>query len=152
MNFDLWHEEDIARRDDLGFERVREAKRAIDRFNQARNDAIESMDAWFAGQLPPASASAPLHSETPGMILDRLSILSLKIHHMRIEANRESAAGEQRRLCGEKCRILEEQLDDLKTCLDLLLQELQMGRRRFKQYRQFKMYNDLALNPQLYKR
>ncbi|HXE42037.1 MAG TPA: DUF4254 domain-containing protein, partial [Candidatus Baltobacteraceae bacterium] len=91
MNFDLWHAEDIARRDDLGLESIRDAKRTIDRCNQSRNDAIEQMDVWLMQQLPPANPASPLHSETPSMILDRLSILSLKIYHMKIEANRESA-------------------------------------------------------------
>lgn len=150
MNFDLWHEEDMARRDDLGAERVRQAKRAIDRFNQARNDAIERLDAWFLGQLPPARPDNPLHSETPGMIVDRLSILNLKIYHMRIEATRESATEEHRRTCAEKCAVLEEQLGDLKSCLEELLAQLQSGARRFKVYRQLKMYNDASLNPQLY--
>src|SRR5450631_98890 len=86
MNFDLWHEEDMARRDDLGPERVREAKRTIDQCNQSRNDAIEQMDIWLLSQLPPAKPASPQHSETPGMIMDRLSILSLKLYHMGIEA------------------------------------------------------------------
>lgn len=150
MNFDLWHEEDMARRDDLGAERVRQAKRAIDRFNQARNDAIEQLDAWFLSQLPPARPDSPLHSETPGMIVDRLSILNLKIYHMRIEATRESATEEHRRACTEKCAVLGEQLGDLKSCLEELLAQLQSGARRFKVYRQLKMYNDASLNPQLY--
>jgi hypothetical protein len=152
MNFDLWHEEDMARRDDLGPERVYQAKRAIDRCNQARNDAIERIDDWFLGQLPPAGARAPLHSETPGMMMDRLSILALKLYHMRLEAERESATGEHRRLCAEKCRVLEEQLGDLKECLQNLAEDCLKGTRRFKLYRQFKMYNDKSLNPQLYAR
>jgi hypothetical protein len=150
MNFDLWHEEDIARRDDLGSDRVRQAKRAIDRLNQARNDAIERLDAWLLNQLPAARSESPLHSETPGMIIDRLSILALKVYHMRIEATRESAPEEHRRKCSEKCTVLEEQLVELKTCLRELLEQLKSGTRRFKIYRQFKMYNEPTLNPQLY--
>jgi hypothetical protein len=150
MNFDLWHEEDVARRDDLGAERVRQAKRAIDRFNQARNDAIERLDAWFLSQWPPARLTGPLHSETPGMMIDRLSILALKLYHMRIEAARESATEEHRRKCSDKCAVLDEQLGDLKTCLQELLEQLPAGTRRFKIYRQLKMYNDASLNPQLY--
>ncbi len=150
MNFDLWHEEDMARRDDLGAERVRQAKRLIDRCNQARNDAIEELDVWLQGQLPAASEDRPQHSETPGMIIDRLSILSLKLYHMRIEAGRDSAAEAHRRKCRERCGILETQLADLKACLASLLDELVRGARRFKLYRQLKMYNDAALNPQLY--
>ncbi len=150
MNFALWHEEDEARRDDLGDEHVRQAKRNIDRCNQARNDAIEQVDNWLLSRLPAAPPDRPQHSETPGMIIDRLSILSLKIYHMRIEAARASATEEHRRKCGEKCTVLEEQLGDLKRCLGELLAQLQSGERRFKIYRQLKMYNDASLNPQLY--
>jgi hypothetical protein len=77
-NFQLWHEEDIARRDDLGSERIHEAKRAIDRFNQERNNFIEEMDKAIIAALKPAESGVPRNSETPGMIIDRLSILSLK--------------------------------------------------------------------------
>lgn len=152
MNFDLWHAEDVARRDDLGPESMRDAKCTIDRCNQSRNDAIEQMDVWLLQQLPPANPGSPLHSETPGMILDRLSILSLKLYHMRIEARRESAEEAHRRKCEEKCKMLEEQFGDLKNCLKQLMAELKSGTRRFKLYRQFKMYNDASLNPQLYGR
>jgi hypothetical protein len=150
MNFVLWNEEDVARRDDLGSRRIHEAKRAIDRFNQARNDAIERLDEWFLGQLPPGKFPGPLHSETPGMIIDRLSIMALNIYHMRIEAARESATDGHRRECSEKLARMEEQRDDLKNCLAELLSQMQAGTRRFKMYRQMKMYNDASLNPQLY--
>lgn len=149
MNFDLWHEEDVARRDDLGPERVREAKRSIDRFNQSRNDAIERLDDWFLKQIA-VRPDGPLNSETPGMMVDRLSILALKLYHMRLEASRSSATEEHRRKCSDKAAVLEEQLGDLKKCLQELLDQLQAGVRRFKIYRQFKMYNDASLNPQLY--
>ena len=152
MNFDLWHEEDVARREDLSLERMRDAKRTIDRCNQARNDAVEQMDAWFLGQLPPANPDSPLHSETPGMIIDRLSILSLKVYHMRLEAGRESATAAHRRTCADRCAILAEQLRDLEECFQELLAVLERGTRRFKLYRQLKMYNDASLNPQLYSR
>lgn len=149
MNFSLWHEEDVARRDDLGVERVREAKRNIDRFNQKRNDAIERLDDWFIRQIT-MRPDGPQHSETPGMMADRLSILALKFYHMKLEAMRESAPEEQRRKCADKCHVLDEQRRDLARCLQELLGQLQAGTRRFKIYRQFKMYNDATLNPQLY--
>jgi hypothetical protein len=152
MNFDLWHAEDAARRDDQGPASVRDAKRTIDRCNQSRNDAIEQFDVWLLGQLPPARAEAPFHSETPGMIVDRLSIMALKIYHMRIEAARNSATDEHRRKCAGKCAVLEEQHADLKRCLQSLLAELESGTRQCKLYRQFKMYNDATLNPQLYQK
>ncbi len=151
MNFDLWHEEDIARRDDLGAERVRQAKRQIDRCNQARNDAMEQIDLWIQAQLSPAPREGVLHSETPGMIIDRLSILALKRYHMAEQADRISASPEHRQRCGLKLQVIEEQLSDLGQCLDWLLQQLSLGHRRFKLYKQFKMYNDPSLNPQLYR-
>lgn len=150
MNFDLWHEEDVARRDDLPPDRIRAAKRAIDRFNQARNDAVEKLDVWFLRDLPAVGSDIPLHSETPGMIVDRLSILALKLYHMEIEAMRETAPAEQREKCLTKSVLLAEQRTDLTACLRQLLLDLQAGRRQFRLYRQFKMYNDPALNPQLY--
>lgn len=150
MNFDLWQEEDIARREDLSLDQMRDAKRAIDHCNQARNDAVEQMDVWLLGQLPPANPDSPLHSETPGMIIDRLSILSLKVYHMRLEAGWESATEEHRRKCADRCAILEEQLRDQGECFQVLLAGMERGTRRFKLYRQLKMYNDASLNPQLY--
>jgi len=152
MNFDLWHAEDVARRDDLGPASVRDAKRTIDHCNQARNDAIEQFDVWFLGRLSPVHHDAPLHSETPGMIIDRLSIMALKIFHMKIEAVRGSATDEHRHKCSAKGKLLEEQHGDLKNCLQILLAELQSGARQCKFYRQFKMYNDASLNPQLYQK
>lgn len=151
MNFDLWHEEDVARRDDLPAERIRDAKRAIDRFNQRRNDAAERIDAWILGTIANPNPGSPLHSETAGMIVDRLSILSLKIYHMEIEAVRESAEPLHRERCRAKASILATQRSDLTTCLDALLADLRAGRRQFRLYRQFKMYNDPNMNPQLYK-
>jgi hypothetical protein len=150
MNFDLWHEEDIARRDDLGSDRIREAKRVIDRCNQTRNDAVEQIDVWLLSQLPPANLASPQHSETPGMIIDRLSILSLKLYHMRIEAARETVSEEHRTKCRNKALILEEQTRDLEKSMADLLAAFGNGSRHFKLYRQFKMYNDASLNPQLY--
>src|SRR6187431_656637 len=82
-NFALWHEEDVARRDDLGSERVHQAKRAIDGYNQERNNFIEEMDKALVAALEPAETGLPRNSETPGMIIDRLSILALKEYHMR---------------------------------------------------------------------
>ncbi|MEI7807926.1 MAG: DUF4254 domain-containing protein [Verrucomicrobiota bacterium] len=152
MNFDLWHAEDEARRDDLGPANVCAAKRIIDRCNQSRNDAIEQFDLWLLGKLPPIRENAALHSETAGMIVDRLSIMALKIYHMRIEATRESADEAHRRKCAQKCVVLEEQHHDLKRCLQSLVDEMLAGTRQCKLYRQFKMYNDASLNPQLYQK
>lgn len=154
FNFRLWHEEDIARRDDIPLERIREAKRNIDRFNQARNNAMEQMDDWILSALKQAGVVAPtegaLHSETPGMMIDRLSIMALKEYHMAEQVARADATEEHRAKCAARVIVLQEQQRDLTEALRVLLVELAAGRRRFKVYRQFKMYNDPTLNPQLY--
>ncbi len=149
-NFQLWHEEDIARRDDLGSERVHQAKRAIDRFNQQRNNFIEEMDKVLVAALQPKEAGVPRNSETPGMMIDRLSILSLKEFHMNEEAVREDASENHRATCGEKLARIIRQRADLTQCLGDLLTEVASGTKTFAVYYQFKMYNDPALNPQLY--
>jgi hypothetical protein len=152
MNFTIWHEEDVARRDDIGADRVRDAKRVIDRGNQARNDAMEAIDQWISERIAPALPGAPLHSETPGMIIDRLSILALKLFHMREQAERDSADAGHRERCRQRAEVLRIQLGDLRVCLASLLSQLASGERAFRVYRQFKMYNDPTLNPQLYMR
>jgi hypothetical protein len=152
-NFILWHEEDVARRDDIPAARVREAKRNIDRYNQARNDAMEKIDDWIMDALPKSNLTvgiAGLHSETIGMMIDRLSIMALKEYHMLEQATRPDAGPEHRQKCAARVRVLQEQQADLTESLRALLDDIYAGRRRFKIYRQLKMYNDPALNPQLY--
>lgn len=150
-NFLLWHEEDVARRDDLGFERVYQAKRAIDGYNQQRNNFIEEMDKVLVADLQPAESGCPRNSETPGMIIDRLSILALKEFHMREETERAEASEEHRGNCRAKLARIILQRGDLTQSLTELLDDVAGGRRTFGVYYQFKMYNDPALNPQLYK-
>lgn len=149
-NFALWHEEDVARRDDLGSERVHKAKRAIDRFNQERNNFIEEMDKDLMAALEPAESGVPRNSETPGMMIDRLSILALKEYHMREESLRAEAAVEHRAKCADKLVRIVQQRADLTECLAELLADVASRRRTFAVYYQFKMYNDPSLNPQLY--
>ncbi len=149
-NFQLWHEEDIARRDDLGSERVHQAKRAIDAYNQQRNNFIEEMDKALVAALNPAESGVPRNSETPGMIVDRLSILALKEYHMHEETVRVGASDEHRAKCSEKLARIRLQRSDLTRSLAELLAEVAAGTRTFGVYYQFKMYNDPALNPQLY--
>jgi len=150
-NFSLWHEEDVARRDDLGPEAVYRAKRAIDRFNQERNNFAEEMDQALVAELKPRESGCPRNSETPGMIIDRLSILALKEFHMHEETVRADATPEHRAKCGEKLARIRRQRADLAGCLAELLNDVSAGRRTFSVYFQFKMYNDPALNPQLYR-
>ena len=149
-NFQLWHEEDIARRDDLGLERIHQAKRAIDRFNQERNNFIEEIDKALVAILQPRESGIPRNSETPGMMIDRLSILSLKEYHMNEEAIRADASEAHRTACTEKLERITRQRMDLTGCLGELLAEVTAGTRSFSVYYQFKMYNDPELNPQLY--
>lgn len=151
-NFSLWHEEDIARRDDLGFEAVYRAKRNIDRFNQERNNFAEEMDKALVAALKPRESGCPRNSETPGMIIDRLSILALKEYHMHEETVRADASAAHREKCAEKLARIQRQRSDLTGALTELLAEVAAGRRTFSVYYQFKMYNDPALNPQLYRR
>ena len=152
----LWDEEDRARRTDVPDAEIVRCKRAIDRHNQCRNDAVEAIDAGLLAALVdagiPLAAGAPLHSETPGAMIDRLSILSLKIHHMGREARRTEAGVAHTDACAARLARLQVQRADLGDCLERLLRGLQAGTARFRIYRQFKMYNDPALNPCLYGR
>ncbi|HQZ63620.1 MAG TPA: DUF4254 domain-containing protein [Planctomycetaceae bacterium] len=150
-NFCLWHEEDIARRDDLGAHRVLQAKRTIDRHNQRRNDLVEKMDLWLVRELKPVESGCSFNSETPGMMIDRLSILALKEYHMNEEVQRTDATGEHRSKCMAKLNVIRQQITDLTRALDDLLVQVQQGTRSFRIYFQFKMYNDAELNPQLRK-
>ena len=150
-NFSLWHEEDVARREDLGFEAVYRAKRNIDRYNQERNNFAEQMDQAIVAELHPRESGCPRNSETPGMMIDRLSILALKEFHMHEETVRTDATAEHRAKCTDKLARISRQRDDLATCLAELLADIAAGRRTFSVYFQFKMYNDPALNPQLYR-
>jgi hypothetical protein len=150
FNYQLWHAEDKARRDDKGYQFVYQAKREIDAFNQLRNNRMESIDEWLFNQLQPATyTQCPVHSESPGMIIDRLSILSLKSYHMTLQTQRKDATEEHRSLCTNKLAIIHQQLDQLGQCFVELLEEIAIKKRTFRIYRQLKMYNDPDLNPQL---
>jgi hypothetical protein len=150
-NFELWHEEDKARVPRVSDAEIAQVKRAIDVLNQRRNDLVEKIDVWLIERLE-QNDDAPLHSETPGLMVDRLSILSLKIYHTREETRRTSATEGHRLRNRERLALLEEQRKDLAGGLDALWAEVLQGRRRFKLYRQMKMYNDPELNPAVYGR
>lgn len=151
-NFLLWHEEDIARRDDLGFEAVYRAKRAIDGYNQQRNDFMEKMDQHFVDVLQPATEGVPFNSETPGMMCDRLSILALKEFHMEEQTLRTDASVAHLEKCAHRLAVIRRQQADLTEALRELVREVREKRRSFRVYYQFKMYNDPTLNPQLYRK
>jgi hypothetical protein len=148
-NYDLWHEEDKARDPQASDADIAKVKRAIDGLNQRRNDLVEKMDGWLLQGLD-ENTDAPLHSETPGLMIDRLSILALKIYHTREETRRTSATEAHRQKNVERLALLEEQRGDLAGCLDVLWAAVLKGERRFKLYRQMKMYNDPELNPVMY--
>ena len=152
-NFELWHTEDEARTPGATDAEIAGVKRRIDRTNQRRNDLTEELDRilleWLGERALPCPSS-PLSSESPGLIVDRLSILALKIYHTREESERTGAPGGHAARNRERLAILEEQRNDLAGCLDALWLETLAGARRFKLYRQLKMYNDPALNPAIY--
>jgi hypothetical protein len=150
----LWREEDRARRVDVPPTEIAASKRLIDRYNQKRNDAVEALDERLLGELERISRQpgARLSSETAGAMIDRLSILALKIHHMRAQAQRHEAGADHMHACACKLERLVAQRQDLMSCLDSLLLDARAGRAYFKVYRQFKMYNDPSLNPYLYGR
>ncbi len=152
-NFDLWHIEDEARAPGATDAEVAQVKRRVDKTNQLRNDLAEKLDRTVAGYLDSLglpNLAAPLHSEPPGLIIDRLSILALKIYHTREEAERVDAPPGHAERNRQRLAILEEQRADLAGCLDALWRETLSGTRRFKLYRQLKMYNDPSLNPAIY--
>jgi hypothetical protein len=148
----LWNEEDKARRTDVAAAEIAGSKRLIDRFNQRRNDAVEAIDEAILSALLKVAraADARLHSETAGAMIDRLSILSLKLFHMREQTRRVDVGPGHVDRCTLKLEKLMEQRRDLGSCFDTLLKDAQGGQAYFKVYRQFKMYNDPTLNPYLY--
>ena len=155
FNFLLWHEEDVARSPDVGDARIAQVKRAIDRYNQQRNDWIERIDETIINELAAAavcpSQDARLNTETPGSAIDRLSIMSLRIFHLREQLDRPEIDAEQRTKVQARLERCDLQLADLSNSLAELLTDLFAGKKMLKVYRQMKMYNDPTMNPYLYK-
>ncbi len=155
INTYQWHEEDKARMVGVKDQFLGEVKRSIDTSNQRRVDKIEELDSWFLSWLQDADIrpadETPMNSETPGSIIDRLSILRLKIYHMREETLRGDASGEHIEKCSAKLAVLYEQERDLDRCFDELLSDLVGVKKRLKVYFQFKMYNDPDTNPAVYR-
>jgi hypothetical protein len=161
----LWAEEDLARRTTVADAEIAANKRAIDGYNQARNDATERVDELLLialGLVDPASArtdapvstvpaGARLSSETAGSMVDRMSIMALKAHAMRQQTERTDVDEAHRAASRVKLQRLLQQRQDLGDCLDTLLADAAAGRAYFKVYRQFKMYNDPRFNPALVK-
>lgn len=154
QNFRLWHQEDIARSSDVSNADLAAVKRAIDKLNQQRNDLIERLDDCLIDDLAAAGVQpqpdAPLNTETPGSVIDRLSIVALRLYHMEEQACRGDASDSHIAKAKARLEILHEQHRDLSNSLRALLDDIFAGRKRLKVYRQFKMYNDPTMNPYLY--
>ena len=144
----LWHEEDLARRNDVEPLEIMINKRAIDQFNQKRNDAIENINDEILLMLKDVklNKNAKLNSETAGSIIDRLSILSLKIRVTSMQVERKDVTDEHITICTSRLAILVLQRQDLASCLDHLISNFILGNEYFKIYKQFKMYNDPKFN------
>lgn len=147
-----WHFEDIIRDPHINPEEALLLKRRIDRSNQDRTDLVEQIDSYFRQKYSEVKVlpDARINTESPAWAVDRLSILALKIYHMREQAERTDASEEHRQKCRQKLNVLLEQQVDLSTAIDQLLEDIEAGRKYMKVYRQMKMYNDPATNPVLY--
>ncbi|TGK13814.1 DUF4254 domain-containing protein [Leptospira fletcheri] len=147
-----WHVEDEIRRPDLPDSKLVQFKRQIDSLNQERTDLVESIDDRISAlfQEIPLKPGARMNSETPAWLIDRMSILELKIYHMEEQTRRNDVSSEHLQKCKAKLDVLLEQRKDLSLCLDQILEDLKKGEKFYKVYRQMKMYNDQNLNPSLY--
>jgi len=146
-----WAYEDIIRDPNINPEAALKLKRKIDASNQDRTDTVEYIDSYFLAKYKniEVKTTAKINSESPAWVIDRLSILALKIYHMHIETEREDATQEHKEACQKKLNVLLEQRSDLSTALDDLLQDISNGDKYMKVYKQMKMYNDNELNPVL---
>lgn len=147
-----WHLEDIIRKPDINPSEGIAIKRRIDSSNQDRTDRVEKIDDYFLRQFSGVSPKpgARMNSETPAWLLDRMSILLLKIYHMKEQTERKDASADHIQKCKSKLAVLMEQRNDMRQAYDELIEDIQLGNRKFKVYRQMKMYNDASLNPMLY--
>jgi len=147
-----WHLEDIVRDPEIDPNEGMQIKRRIDKSNQHRTDTVERIDDYYIDQFKDASVSedALLNTESPAWVVDRLSILCLKIYHMQEQVERADVSGDHLKKCQDKLAILLDQKKDLSASFDFLLDEIRSGKKKIKVYRQMKMYNDDSLNPVLY--
>ena len=149
-----WHYEDIIRDPDIDPNEGMRFKRLIDSSNQNRTEMVEYIDSYFLKLYSNVSPKpdAKVNTESPAWALDRLSILILKIYHMKEESLRKDVSEQHRNTCNEKLQVLLEQQKDLSESIDQLLEDLSKGEKKMKVYKQMKMYNDETLNPVLYKK
>ncbi|MDR2755260.1 MAG: DUF4254 domain-containing protein [Planctomycetaceae bacterium] len=154
FNFDLWHEEDIARSPDMSDSKIAQVKRNIDQLNQKRNDGIERIDAAIIEQLNEIrlipKPDARINTETPGSVIDRLSIMSLRIFHLQEQLQRNDVGLGHQQLVSQRLERCFQQRADLSQSLTELLDDIFSGYKILKVYHQFKMYNDPTMNPYLY--
>ena len=147
-----WHFEDIIRDPQIDPSEALVLKRRIDKSNQDRTDLVETIDSYFYTKyhgIQPLPG-ATINTESPAWAIDRLSILALKIYHMREQVERPEATADHRAACQKKLDVLLEQQKDLSTAIDQLLSDIESGRNWMKVYKQMKMYNDPSTNPVLY--
>ncbi|MEZ4795101.1 MAG: DUF4254 domain-containing protein [Flavobacteriaceae bacterium] len=146
-----WHYEDLIRDPNIDPVGALDLKRKIDASNQDRTDTVEYIDSYFLKQFSHVETlpNATINTESPAWGVDRLSILALKVYHMREEATRADASGAHRQACQKKLEVLLEQQVDLSTAIQQLLDDIAHGRKYMKVYKQMKMYNDDELNPVL---
>jgi hypothetical protein len=153
-NYLLWHQEEIARNPQAGDAKIAEAKRTIDRLSQKRSALLEKVDDCLVSQLEAWGArprpGARLNTETPGSVIDRLSILALRIYHAEEQTRRGDLDEGQAEEIAHRLTILQEQHKDLSASLVELLDDIVAGRKRLKVYRQFKTCNDPAMSPAVY--
>ncbi len=149
-----WHFEDLIRDPHINPIEALQLKRRIDQSNQDRTDLVEQIDSYFRQYYSDVKVldNATINTESPAWAIDRLSILALKIYHMKEQVERTDASEEHRKKCQAKLNVLLEQQVDLSTAIDQLLDDIQAGRKYMKVYRQMKMYNDPSTNPVLYKK
>ena len=154
FNFQLWHQEDIARSPVADDPIIADVKRKIDKLNQQRNDWIEKVDDFLTQMLQDRNAQsvegAPINTETPGSVIDRLSILALRIYHMQEQLDRDDADSQHRSKVSAKLELCKIQQAELSGALQKLLNDIASGEVRHRTYRQMKMYNDPSLNPEIY--
>ena len=147
-----WHLEDLVRDPQIEPVAGLTLKRKIDVSNQQRTDMVEFIDSWLLDFYRSVQTlpDATFNTESPAWAIDRLSILALKVFHMKAEASREEADASHRTSCEQKCQVLLTQQTDLMAAIDQLLQDIASGKKYMKVYKQMKMYNDESLNPVLY--
>ncbi|MDT7828940.1 DUF4254 domain-containing protein [Pricia sp. S334] len=146
-----WHYEDIIRDPDIEPHAALKLKRKIDASNQDRTDLVEFIDSYFLQKYRTVEVknNATINTESPAWAIDRLSILALKIYHMKEEAERTDASSDYVKKCHQKLEVLLEQRKDLSAAIDQLLSDIEAGDKYMKVYKQMKMYNDEEMNPVL---